>query len=113
MLLAFRECMKSPTFRKEIARCIASYADLFAVEPHYTKQVAMRLIPMSEDQITAWSTRLQIPQRYRVFGRNHIRHRMYSASEIVQLRNAVTRGKEFYAEKILTKEIKTRTRSRS
>jgi hypothetical protein len=98
---AFRECMKSPAFRLGFARIIAGHPGLLQVEPMFTCQVAQRLIPMTEKQLSYWMRKLNIPKRYRVFGRQHQRHRMLYASEIRLLRESVMRGEVNVAERVL------------
>jgi hypothetical protein len=101
LINALRECMKSPAFRLGFARIIAGHPGLLQVEPMFTCQVAQRLIPMTEKQLSYWMRKLNIPKRYRVFGREHQRHRMLYASEVRLLRESVMRGDVNVAERVL------------
>jgi hypothetical protein len=98
---ALRECFKNPGFRLAFGELIAFHPDVLSVEPLFTCQVAQRLIPMTEKQLSYWMRKLNIPKRYRIFGRQHQRHRMLYASEIRLLRESVMRGEVNVAERVL------------
>lgn len=102
MLLTLRTCFESRTFRRGLAQIIGNYPDLLAVEPMYTKQVATRLLAMSEAQMDYWLVKLKIPRRYRIYTTARRRYRMLYACELQLMRKAALRGDWNYAEQVLT-----------
>ncbi len=92
LLLALRDALKDELFCKELNELIlAQLAAALPLDPLYTLAVGERLIPCTHSTMKYWLGQLQPPKRYR-FDKEHRRHRMLYASELLAIRRKVIRG---------------------
>ncbi len=92
VLLAIREALKDEHWRKQINELLLSgLAAASPLDPLYTLAVSERLIPCTHSTMKYWLGQLTLPARYR-YDKQHRRHRMLYASELIAIRRKVIRG---------------------
>lgn len=93
LIALFHRAMQRPEFRVTFAELSVRYlAESINPDPIIPMQVVAKLLSMNIHRVHHWVHRLRIPQRYRLVGSKHRRHRMLYASELRMIHKASLRG---------------------
>lgn len=87
---ALSECLANEEFKTELVDTLKNTFDIQSVEPLYDRALAIRLVPCTKAQFNRLAKKLILkPPYYRLVGAEHRRHRLFYASDIEKIREAL------------------------